>query len=130
MIALNHLSRKSECCSAREISETYGLPFEITAKTLQRLKETGWIKSSPGSRGGYQISFDPTQATLAKFLESFEGYQSVAMCCQPDCDAKPFMIRLNAKLFYFLNGIKMSELLEDPIAPVSQLLKPKEVGHA
>ncbi|MBI2711274.1 MAG: IscS subfamily cysteine desulfurase [Bdellovibrio sp.] len=41
--------------SAREIADTYGLPFEITAKTLQRLKETGLIESAHGAKGGYTL---------------------------------------------------------------------------
>ena len=45
LIALRHLSQRQadDASSAREIADLYGLPFDILAKTLQRLKESGMI---------------------------------------------------------------------------------------
>ena len=51
LMALRHMSRKraldpSELTSAREVSPIFlDLPFEITAKTLQRMRDTGLIQS-------------------------------------------------------------------------------------
>ena len=44
LMALRHMSQKwaknpLEVTSAREVAECYHLPFDVTAKTLQRLKE-------------------------------------------------------------------------------------------
>ena len=45
LMALRHMNRKSkdgtEFTSARELADVFGLPFEITAKTLQRMKNLG-----------------------------------------------------------------------------------------
>src|SRR4051812_34433600 len=85
LMALRHMSRKSaahprEVTSAREIADSYGLPFEITAKTLQRLKDTGLIQSAHGAKGGYTLQRSLNEVSLAEFLELMEGPQSVVFC--------------------------------------------------
>jgi Rrf2 family protein len=124
LIALKHMSRKRlEVTSAREVADHYGLPFEITAKTLLRLKDSGLIQSAQGARGGYTILKDLDSVTLAEFLEQMEGPLGVVACAteQPapteghceyhgKCELKSVMSGLNAKLVGFLSGIRLSEL--------------------
>lgn len=130
LIALRHISRKNAVdpqgiTSAREIADFYGLPFEITAKTLQRLKETGLIQSAHGAKGGYTLLRSLQQVSLAEFLELMEGPQSVVACaglthstdsCEygTRCEIKDVMGRLNSKVLGFLAGIPLAELAQSP----------------
>ncbi len=155
LIALRHMSRKSggAVTSAREIADTYGLPFEITAKTLQRLKDTGLIQSVQGARGGYALKKSLDEVTLADFLREMEGPQAVVACasiesgpgvsghacdCEYDskCQIGPAMKNLNNKVLQFLSGIRLSEFAAEAV-PLVQLtsFEPKaansqnSVGH-
>jgi Rrf2 family protein len=137
LIALRHMSRKSshEVTSAREIADTYGLPFEITAKTLLRLKDSGLIQSAQGAKGGYMLQRSLQEIHLAEFLGLMEGPQSMVACspqhadsedvkslgvslkfagCQceysPRCEIKDVMNDLNGRLFQFLAGIPLAEI--------------------
>ncbi len=131
LMALRHMSRKraldpSELTSAREIADAYHLPFEITAKTLQRLKDTGLIQSAQGARGGYVLQKALGEVSLAEFLEMMEGPQSVVACgtavqaeagstpCSyhSSCEIKHLMSDLNDRVFHFLSGIKLAEISE------------------
>ncbi|MCM0607050.1 MAG: Rrf2 family transcriptional regulator [Xanthomonadaceae bacterium] len=125
LIALNHLTRSQGTVSAREVSEKYLLPYDITAKTLQRLKEIGWIESTSGSKGGYRLKMNPATVSFAKFLETFEGYHAIVACCmtgtgaqtceiQSACEVRPFLSNLNAKVFHFLNSLPMNEIIDAP----------------
>src|SRR3954469_18870599 len=95
LMALRHMSRKQSqradevagLTSAREIADSYGLPFKITAKTLQRLKDTGLIQSAQGARGGYTLLRPLDQVTLAEFLTLLEGPQSLVACSAHATDA-------------------------------------------
>src|ERR1700690_932384 len=90
LMALRHMSRKrSEVTSAREVADCYGLPFEITAKTLQRLKDTGLIQSAQGARGGYTLLGSMGEISLAAFLKIMEGPQSVVACTTEALSANP-----------------------------------------
>src|ERR1700749_4157303 len=82
LMALRHMSRKdsSAFTSAREVSDLFGLPFEITAKTLQRMRDTGLIQSAQGARGGYTLERPLRDISLARFLELMEGPQAVGAC--------------------------------------------------
>ncbi len=87
LIALRHMTTKqhqpAEVTSAREIAEHYGFPFEMTAKTLQRLKDGGLIRSAQGSKGGYRLHRELAAVSLVDFLELMEGPQSLVNCLLP-----------------------------------------------
>lgn len=135
LMALRHMSRKSkegtEFTSAREVSDVFGLPFEITAKTLQRMKDSGLIQSTQGARGGYVLQRPLEEITLAEFLEMMEGPQSVVACgshaplkaetpkadggscgCEyhGKCEIRGLMSNLNTKVKSFLGGIRLTDL--------------------
>jgi len=125
LIALRHLSRKrpDESASAREIADEHGLPFEITAKTLQKLKDTGILQSAHGARGGYTVQRPLDQVTLAEFLRLMEGPVGVVSCVssgaspcdyEAKCGLSPVMSDLNDRMVQFLSGIRLSELTTVP----------------
>jgi len=122
LIALRYIQKsESGKASAREISDRFGLPFEITAKTLQRLKDLDWIRSTQGARGGYTLGKDLSRVTLAEFLDKMEGPQAVVGCCESpgaceylgQCEIRGPMKRLNSRVRGFLEGIRLSELTGD-----------------
>lgn len=128
LIALRHMSRRrGEVTSAREVSDHYGLPFEITAKTLLRLKDSGFIQSAQGARGGYTIHREPGDVTFVEFLEAMEGPLGLVACAtgedtaeQPGCEyhgkceLKTVMSGLNGRILSFLSGIRLAELIDSP----------------
>jgi Rrf2 family protein len=123
LMALRHLLRKgvaSGVVSAREVSDTFGLPFEITAKTLQRLKDTGLIHSAQGARGGYSLDVDWSKMSFGRFLELMEGPQAIVSChattaCQCEhlgnCELTPALYGINQKLMKFMSEIPLSEVV-------------------
>lgn len=132
LIALRHMSQKhvldtASVTSAREIADHYGLPFEITAKTLQRLKDTGLILSAQGAKGGYTLHRALTDVTLAEFLELMEGPHSLVSCIPTQkssascgceylsrCEIKGMMSSLNARFVQFLSGIPLADIATHP----------------
>jgi Rrf2 family protein len=127
-MALRYISRKGGAearASAREVADAYGLPFEITAKTLMRLKDSGLIASSQGSRGGYRLNRSMREVTLAEFLGIMEGPQFLVTCAaelgtsteaeceyRPRCDIQHVMGELNGRILGFFAGIRLSELTD------------------
>ncbi len=131
LLALKYMSARAgstgcvQMTSAREIAERYGLPFEITAKTLQRLKDLGFIESAHGSRGGYLVKRALEEVTLTEFLSSMEGVQAVVSCVSTSpetasgprceylerCEIQSFMGEVNGKVLSVLSGIRLSELM-------------------
>src|SRR5262245_1825770 len=86
LMAISYIrgKRAGELTSAREIADRFDLPFEILAKTLQRLKEQGIIASTYGTRGGYLLARDLTKLNLAEFVQIMEGPVGVVACVHTD----------------------------------------------
>jgi Rrf2 family protein len=132
LIALNYMSEKQQSAdsssevltSAREISERYTLPFEITAKTLIRLKDLGVIQAAHGAKGGYMLVKPLTEISLGKFVEMMEGSQGIVACTDRDqtnvceceyglkCEIQSFMVDVNERVSKFLDGIPLSEMIK------------------
>lgn len=128
LLALSYMRRKNagELTSAREVADYFSLPFEILAKTLQRLKDRGVISSTYGTRGGYVLARDLSTVDLSDFLVMMEGPVSVVACmhrkngngqvdhsnCEygSHCDLKPIMALLNQRMHDFLHRISLEEL--------------------
>ncbi|MCM2323083.1 MAG: Rrf2 family transcriptional regulator [Oligoflexia bacterium] len=135
LMALRHMTRKrltdrAGVTSAREVADVYGLPFEITAKTLQRLKDAGLIQSAQGAKGGYTILRNLEEVNLAEFLDLMEGPQMVVACStkqepvaesvagscsyHPRCEIKHLMSHLSQRVYQFLSEIQLAELTRVP----------------
>ncbi len=134
LIALSYIREKKEgeLTSAREIAKEFNLPFEILAKTLQKLKENKIIESTYGTRGGYLLNADLNKISLLEFLKIMEGPVGVVGCmngsqiqnhqkengpCEfhSGCQIKPMMSILNNKIYEFLGRITLAELTSVPI---------------
>lgn len=130
LIALRYMSKKkSELndshSSAREIADVFRLPFEITAKTLQRLKECGLIDSTHGARGGYVLKKPLGQIKLSEFLQIMEGGANLVQCSdhqgnstagvqqpceyQSLCEIQHAMSGIQARFWQFLSTIHLDE---------------------
>src|ERR1700683_219983 len=89
ILALRYIGEKESALSAREISEGLKLPYEITAKTLQRLKEAGFIGGTMGTNGGYTLVNSLNEISFAQVIDALEGPIAIVECTQhsgPECN--------------------------------------------
>ena len=128
IIALRYLSEKGtdepdRKISAREIAAEFGLPFEITAKILLKLKSLEFVDSVHGAKGGYFLRRALREIRLTEFLDGMEGPQGVVPCergveeghtCeyQGKCEVRSGFGKLNRKVQDFLGSIFLSEFIE------------------
>jgi Rrf2 family protein len=129
LVALQHLamSRQGELTTAKEISDTYGLPFDVVAKVMQSLCQSGVLKSEQGPTGGYLVQRDLTKISFFELVETLEGPMGLARCLHHDkptpceiaskCNIISPMNYLNEKLSDFYREISISELLKQGRGP-------------
>ena len=120
LLALRYIGSQSEAMSAREISDALKLPYEITAKTLQRLKEAGFIGSTLGTNGGYKLLSPLAEISFAQVIDALEGPIAIVECAQHSdnecqrtslCELKDSMHILNSKIRSILETTKLQELV-------------------
>jgi Rrf2 family protein len=62
----------------RELAEAQSIPERYLIQILLQLKAAGLVHSSRGSVGGYQLSRDPGQISLAQVIAAIDGRGELA----------------------------------------------------
>ena len=135
LVALRHMAGKipGELTSAREISDKFHTPFDVTARVMQVLAQKGLLKSEHGPLGGYTISKDMNRVSFYDLLEIIEGPTQIVKCLQKDepCDVQAHcnivspIQTLNQKLVQFYSSLK----LKDIVVGNSTTARSNEVSH-
>ena len=121
VIALRYLAAQQKpgvMVSAREISDTYKIPYPILSKVLQQLHLHGMINSVQGTKGGYTLKVPLESLTLAQLVEIFEGPLGVTDCMNAHqacflndhCNVKGVFHNINKKIAEMLQSITLKEM--------------------
>jgi len=123
LIAIRHVATRhpGELVSAKEIADTYGIPFEMLAKVLQRLTKGGLIHSMQGVRGGYALAKRPEDIPVSAIINAIEGTQPVIAQCLSDgpdscgvfntCTIKSPLTKVQANIEKAFSGMTLSEIV-------------------
>lgn len=139
LVALRHMSqRPDELLSAREIAQEYGFPFEILAKTLQRLNRIGVVESVQGAHGGYRIKLELSSMDLAQFIRLMEDSPGVVACIAPEhqcefeerCEIKGPLRSLNDKFYRFLATIRLDEVVGELAVDQLEIARERQTALA
>jgi Rrf2 family protein len=63
----------NDIVTAKEISDKYGIPYDLLAKVLQRLSKANLIVSHQGVRGGYSLALDPRTVHIPTIIHAIEA---------------------------------------------------------
>jgi len=119
LIALQHLQHlaEDELVATREIAETYSIPQEILAKTLQLMTRLDYIEAIKGAQGGYRLKTSLDVVNLADFIEAMEGPIGMVDCnlkteCSQIklCNIRLPIKRINDNIHSLFSNIKLSEI--------------------
>lgn len=74
--------------SAREIGALHGIPFDVMAKTLQRLGRAGVLRSVQGKNGGYQLVKELSLVSLLDVMTAVLGDVGTVACLKKEGGCK------------------------------------------
>ena len=57
----------------KRIADAHGIPHGFLVQILQQLKGAGYVVSTRGAAGGYQLARPPRQISLAEVLSAIDG---------------------------------------------------------
>ena len=119
LIALRHLQEQDDgnLSSAKKISKQYGIPYELLAKTLQKLARVGIIGAVQGPAGGYKLLVDPATINMTHFFEILEGPVGIMDCyfdsgCRQlnTCNIRSPINKINDTIRNIFNNITLADL--------------------
>jgi Rrf2 family protein len=64
----------------RELARRNDVPKRFLEHIMLDLKEQGWVRSVPGSRGGYTLARHPSDITLGEVVRHFDGVLAAIGC--------------------------------------------------
>lgn len=140
MVAMVDLARRSPVrVRAREIGQRFRLPLPALTNILNHLTRKGLIASTRGSKGGYSLTRDPGEITMADLIEAVEGPVRLTDCCPtvsgaPErgcgredlCPVSPSVKKVNEVFERFLNRVTLDHIMRGCLPPGVEW--PDEVG--
>ena len=129
LVALSYLASrwvdKAGPVSARQISDTFGLPSALLMNILKELGQAKVVNSTRGAHGGYELAGDPSRITLLEVVTAMQGPVQLTPCSQGlpivgqgcnlsgDCPIKGPIRSLHSRLNRFLEELTLEDLAGD-----------------
>ncbi len=78
---LSYMARyEGEQYSAKKLNEILKIPWPYLRQLLTSLSKSGFIYSTQGRKGGFQLQKPPDQIILAEIIDSVEGLDVLGTC--------------------------------------------------
>lgn len=78
------LKNSSGFSTAKEISESYEIPYQLVAKVLQNMVKSDIAISAKGVNGGFSLSKKADHISLLDIIKAVENDFKIVDCMQPD----------------------------------------------
>ena len=118
LIAVRHLKENpKDLVPVSEISNIYGIPRELLAKTMQQLASKNIVKSVKGPRGGYRATLQSSETNLNDFFEILEGPTAIMDCYFDDacnhsanCNIKTPINKINDSIRNLFDNLTLADI--------------------
>lgn len=115
--------------SAGSVARHTGIPQATAAKLLGQLARAGLLLSHRGVAGGFDLSRDPADISLADIVEAIEGPIALTHCSAHDsecglsdnCAVRPHWDPVNRAVKTALAQVSLAELAGPARAPAKEL---------
>jgi Rrf2 family protein len=123
LIALRHIAIRgnSGVVTAKEIADTYKIPYEMLAKVLQKLTKAGLVISHQGVHGGYTLGRSPREVPVSMIINAIEGTTPVIASCMSEgptscgvfdlCTIKSPLSKVQANIENAFSSMMLSEIV-------------------
>jgi Rrf2 family protein len=128
LIALKHFAAVrpaegawSAALSAKDLSESSGIPLPLLSKLLQKLGKSGFLVSECGTNGGYRLARDPRDISALQVIRAIDGpivlancFTSSSSCGHSDrCTIKKPLRRIHEGILRLLDSVSIEDMLRD-----------------
>lgn len=139
LMALKHFAQRQretgEAVSAKEVSETCGIPLPVMSKLLQKLGKSGFLVSEYGTNGGYRLARDPGLISALQVIRAVDGPIVLANCFTETsscghsgrCTVRKPLKRIHEGILSLLSSVSIQDMLQEPDEP-SDLAPPSLVA--
>ena len=114
----------------RDISERQGISAKYLEQIVVQLSRAGFVRSTRGAQGGYQLSRHPSEYTVGDILRITEGSLVPVACMENDpvtceraenCVTLPFWRGLLHTINQYVDSVTLEDLAQNGHSPNCQL---------
>ena len=104
--------------NAKELAEATGIPLPTVTRILKMLSNGKLLESQRGPQGGYSLTRNAKEISVAEVIEAMEGPISLTECASDDCGCsyeancavgKPWQ-KINKAIKEVLQNINLAEM--------------------
>ena len=115
-LAKNH---GSQPISARVLSKNANVSYQLMCKLLQKLNAAGFVTSTMGPAGGYELAKAPRSICLADVIDVIQGPVVIIGCvkkdtgcpCRGTCTISPNLAKMQKQLEDYLSSVTLEQLV-------------------
>ena len=115
MLELAQRFETQQPIQGRVLADSHGIPSQFLVQILQDLKRAGLVTSTRGASGGYRLTHQPQEVTLAEVLIAVEGRAEPTTCASAASPLAPVLLdvchELSEARYKQLEAITLSELV-------------------
>jgi len=124
LIAIRHMAAglPGKVFTAKEIAETYHIPYELLAKVMQKLARQGYLASVQGVNGGYYLTRNPRELKVSAIINTIEGKSNLTIIqCEAEspenciihstCTIKNPLVKLQSTISRALDDLTIMEMV-------------------
>ncbi len=126
LICALHLARRGETgpVTGRDVAARERLPRDYVEQILLRMRRAGIVNSTRGARGGYVLANKPEDISVRDVIKASELTTFDLHCVShpidagrcseaENCSIRPVWMLLQRRIDEVLEGVKLSDLLDD-----------------
>jgi len=121
---------QGDSTTIKEIAQSFGISQNHLMKVVQSLRQSGFVKTQRGNKGGIRLGQPAEQIKIGQVLRKVGEQNELAECfiqvghCKIDriCQLKPALAKANDAFFEVLDGYSLADILGSPRA-MSDLLR-------
>ena len=105
----------------RDISKRQGISAKYLEQIIPPLNKAGFLRSSRGNGGGYQLTRDPSEYTIGSILRIMEGSLAPVVCLYDEsyecertesCETLDFWKGLSDVINDYVDGFTLQDIMD------------------
>ena len=124
----------------RELARRNEVPKRFLEHIMIDLKSKGWVKSTPGRDGGYELAKPPTQITMGQIVRHFDGIMAPIGCVsisgyrpcsqEPVCRFRRVLLEIRNHTARLMDESTLADVFEGKLVTQDEVFSEKLIAGA
>ena len=134
VVLMAEVASRADLSRTNDLVDATGLPSATVAKLMNALTRGGLLTSHRGAQGGFELSRQAAEITIADIVEAIEGPIALTQCTtdrvddcsfEPICRVRPYWNTINDAVKSALSDVTLGTLVAETNGSATPGASPK-----